>query len=122
MSRILVVEDDVDMRELYLDLLTEMGHEAVGASDGVSGLELAETLKPELVISDWRMPRMDGAELCKQLRRDDRFRDTRIILHSSEGTPVSQHADMCLRKLSDPEGFRRMVETALSATRIEDVA
>jgi CheY-like chemotaxis protein len=122
MSRILVVDDDQDLRELYMDLLREMGHLVVGAPEGVSGLELALALKPHLVLTDWRMPRMDGVELCKELRRYPQLRGTRIILHSSEGSPVSRHADVCMPKLSDPDAFLLTIEAMLTASDQEEVA
>jgi CheY-like chemotaxis protein len=122
MSRILVVDDDQDLRELYMELLKEQGHVVMGAADGAAGLELASALKPDLILTDWRMPRMDGVELCKELRRHVQLRGTRIILHSSEGTPVSRHADVCMPKISDPEAFMLVIEATLTASNTDEVA
>jgi CheY-like chemotaxis protein len=122
MSRILVVDDDPDLRELYIELLSELGHAVVGAPDGVVALELALSMRPELVLTDWRMPRMDGVELAKELRRSERLRGACIILHSSEGRPESRHADVCMSKLSDPEALRALVGELLASTRAGKVA
>ncbi len=122
MSGILVVDDDRDLRELYIELLKELGYEVVGAPDGLVALELALSLEPDLILTDWRMPHMDGVELCQQLRRSERLRSTRIILHSSEGTPKSWHADVCLSKLSDPEALRALVEALLTRSSAGKVA
>lgn len=122
MSSILVVDDDQDLRELYIELLRDLGHEVLGAADGLEALELAVSLEPELILTDWRMPRMDGLELCKEIRRIERLRSTRIILHSSEAVPKSWHADVCMSKLSDPEALRAIVESMLTQTRSGKVA
>jgi len=68
MMRILAVDDDLDTRLLMTRLLTKWGHEVLTASDGVEALELLKREHLQLVISDWLMPRMDGLELCRQIR------------------------------------------------------
>ncbi len=121
MSLVLVVDDDGDLRALYTELLQEQGHQVVGAPDGVAALELASRLKPELILTDWHMPRMDGIELCKALRRSALLRHTRIILHSSDDVPEPWHADLCLRKRGEPWLIERAVEALLAlpkATRM----
>jgi CheY-like chemotaxis protein len=87
MSLVLVVDDDIDLLNLYTDLLEEMGLEVISALDGVDALRLAIERKPQLVLTDWRMPRMDGIELCKALKRSSLLGRTRLILHSSEAIP-----------------------------------
>lgn len=114
MSLILIAEDDGDLRALYTELLEGRGHQVVGAADGVAALELAFRLKPELVLTDWHMPRMDGLELCKALRRNLLLRHTRIILHSSDDVPEPWHADLCLRKRGDPAHVELAVEALLA--------
>jgi len=66
--RILVVDDDKDMRLLIRSTLTGMGYEVLLASDGIEALSVLEREKIQLVISDWLMPKMDGLELCKRIR------------------------------------------------------
>jgi len=105
-----------------MELLTERGHVVVGAQDGVAGLEIASRLKPDLIVTDWRMPRMDGVGLCKEVRRHKQLYATRIILHSSEGTLVSRHADVCMPKISDPEAFMLVIEATLTVSDTENVA
>ena len=114
MSLILVVDDDGDLRALYTELLEEQGHQVVGAPDGLAALELASRHKPELVLTDWHMPRMDGIELCKALRRNVLLCHTRLILHSSDVVPEPWHADLCLRKTGDPSAIELAVEALLA--------
>jgi two-component system OmpR family response regulator len=68
MTRILVVDDDPHIRELVEVFLVQEGFEVVTATDGMHALEQLESSPADLVILDIMMPRMDGWELCKELR------------------------------------------------------
>lgn len=68
-SRILVVDDDDTVREVLRRYLTRDGHEVIEASDGITGLNLALTRQPELVVLDLMLPGMDGLEVCREIRR-----------------------------------------------------
>lgn len=68
MFRILVVEDNADMRELFCTVLTESGYQAIPAADGVEALDVMELEYIDLLIADIMMPRMDGYELTRSLR------------------------------------------------------
>ena len=69
MPIILIVEDEYSMRVALEDAFRHYGFEVVSASDGESGLKLAEEGKPDLIILDVMLPRIDGLEVCKQLRQ-----------------------------------------------------
>ena len=69
--RILVVEDDGELQQLFCRVLTRSGFHATGAFDGVEALELLEHQYFDLMISDIMMPRMDGYELVRTLREAD---------------------------------------------------
>jgi CheY-like chemotaxis protein len=67
--RILLIDDSREIRQLVAELLTRAGHEIVGqAADGRTGLEMALAQGPDLVITDWRMPVMDGLEVTRRIR------------------------------------------------------
>ncbi len=69
--RIMVVEDDFDMREVLVDLLTGSGFEVRAVEDGVAALRLLRTLPlPDLIMLDLMMPGMNGWQLLAELRRD----------------------------------------------------
>lgn len=68
MSRILVVEDEDSYREAIAYMLAKEGFEVSQAADGVAGLAEYERTGADLVLLDWMMPRMDGAEMCRRLR------------------------------------------------------
>ena len=68
MFRILVVEEDAELRELFRQVLGKNGYQAVGAADGVQALDALDNDYYDLIISDVMMPVMDGYELVRQLR------------------------------------------------------
>jgi DNA-binding response OmpR family regulator len=69
MSRILVVEDELPMRTALCDCLERQGYRVLLANDGESGLDKALKEKPDLVVLDIMMPRLDGFSVCAELRR-----------------------------------------------------
>ncbi len=68
MARVLIVDDTEIVRKALERALTKMGHCAVSTSDSVEALEMAVKDPPDLALLDFRMPRMDGAELYEELR------------------------------------------------------
>jgi DNA-binding response OmpR family regulator len=80
MAHILVVEDDRDVAALVEYRLRAAGHDVVVEVDGEAGLAAARLSVPDLVVLDWMMPRRNGLEVCIELRADDRFRTTKILM------------------------------------------
>ena len=68
MSRILIVEDEVDLSNLVAAHLRQDGHQVLQAFDGPSGLALVEGHDPHLVILDWMLPGLDGLAVCRRIR------------------------------------------------------
>lgn len=69
LSRILIVEDELPMRTALSDVLQAEGYRVLTASDGESGLERALQEKPDLILLDIMMPKLDGFTVCAELRR-----------------------------------------------------
>ena len=69
MTQILVVDDELAIREVLIEFLSEHGYEAEGAEDGPEGLEMAKRLKPQVILLDIAMPGMNGIETLKRLRQ-----------------------------------------------------
>ena len=68
-ARILIIEDELPMRTALADVLNGEGYRVLSASDGQSGLERAVAEKPDLILLDLMMPRLDGYAVCTELRR-----------------------------------------------------
>jgi len=83
MARILVIDDDEQMRLLLTNLLRRRGFEVLQAHDGLSALRLLESTPVDLVITDLVMPRMEGLETIRHLRAAGQ---TRIIAMSGSGS------------------------------------
>ncbi len=69
--KLLIVEDDRDLRNGLCDLLQAEGYETLAAADGVQGLELFTKSRPDFCVLDVMMPGMDGFELCRRIRQLD---------------------------------------------------
>jgi CheY-like chemotaxis protein len=68
--RVLVVDDDEDSVESLAALVALMGHESVAARDGAEALKLAASFRPDTVLLDLGMPRMNGFEVCRAIREE----------------------------------------------------
>src|SRR5580765_5891788 len=69
MSRILIIEDETPMRTALADVLAGEGYRALTAADGEAGLRKAVEEKPDLILLDIMMPKLDGFAVCAELRR-----------------------------------------------------
>lgn len=88
MQRILVIDDDENLRDTIGVMLERESFVPILASDGRSGFEKALTMEPDLILADLRLPGMSGAEVCKQLRADRV--QTPIIVLSAVGDEVDK--------------------------------
>lgn len=70
MAKIVVVEDEADLREILVDELEEMGHDIVQADDGEKGLTVILDQDPDLILADINMPKLNGRELRQRLLKD----------------------------------------------------
>src|SRR5918996_2218585 len=83
LMRILVVDDSSPHRRLLTALFGRAGHEVQTAGDGTVALEILERESIDAVVSDVRMPKMDGFQLCRTIRQDPRWRRLPFIFYSS---------------------------------------
>lgn len=67
-NKILIVEDDIDLSKIMRDFLTNDNYEVRQAYDGNDGIKLCETFNPDLIILDIMLPKVDGIEVCKNIR------------------------------------------------------
>jgi len=80
---VLIVDDEKDMRWLALAAVTGLGYDAVVASNGEEGMDLALRYRPELILTDAFMPKLDGREMCRRLKANPETASTKIIIATS---------------------------------------
>ena len=80
MSKIMVVDDEVEATTLYKEVLTMEGFEPIIENDSSKAMGVAEITSPDLFILDLMMPEPDGFKLCRMLRADARYKRTPIII------------------------------------------
>ncbi|NBD14978.1 MAG: response regulator [Cyanobacteria bacterium] len=110
MSTVLVVEDSVTQRQMISDLLKGSGLNAsvISVGDGVEALEQIKTQPPDIVVLDIVMPRMNGYEVCRQIKTDPNTENVPVIMCSSKGEEfdkywgMKQGADAYIAKPFEP--------------------
>lgn len=115
MARILIIEDEEDIRSLYRRLLKQGGHEVIEAADGDIGIALYRKELPDLIITDIIMPGKEGIETIMELRRD--FPDVKIIAVSGGGQVMP--GSVCL-KLAGKLGAAKTLAKPFSKQELLD--
>jgi diguanylate cyclase (GGDEF)-like protein/PAS domain S-box-containing protein len=82
-SKILIIDDTPDNLRLLRKMLNERGHQVFPAASGAAALQFLESTIPDLILLDIVMPQMNGYEVCKQLKANDRTRDIPVIFISA---------------------------------------
>jgi DNA-binding response OmpR family regulator len=93
-KRILVVDDEIYIVHILEFTLTMEGYEVITAGDGEEALRKMEQERPDLVVLDIMMPKLDGYEVCRRLREDEEFRMVPVILLSAKGRPIDRETGM----------------------------
>ena len=85
MKRILIIDDEQDMLDLLRPRLEAAGYEISTALDGQEGLNKAREEKPDLILLDVMMPKMDGYQVCRFLKFDEEYKHIPIVLLTARG-------------------------------------
>ena len=108
---ILVVERDPHVQELEAFFLERAGYGVEFARDGIHGLELVETLRPDIVITEILVPKLDGLSLCRRVKQNVDLAATSVLVFSilaAHARAVEAGADAFLMK---PLAEQKLVET-----------
>jgi DNA-binding response OmpR family regulator len=85
MARILIAEDEPDIRELVAFTLRFAGHEVITTSNGEEALHQALQIIPDIIIMDVRMPKMTGYDACRAMKADIALKDIPVVFLSAKG-------------------------------------
>jgi CheY-like chemotaxis protein len=125
--RVLLVDDDVDIREMCAEYLTTAGYEVLQAENGAEAIDVAIDREPDVIVMDVEMPVMDGLEAIQRLGADARTHAIPVVVLSANG--VVEHAKaervgctVCLVKPCDPYDLEGILRTLVGARRQEPVA
>jgi CheY-like chemotaxis protein len=87
---ILIVEDEPSNLKLVQDLLQLSGYETIGATDGKQGIELARTMKPDLILMDIMMPKMDGYTACNAIKKNKETQGIPVVMLTAMGYELNK--------------------------------
>ncbi len=85
MAKIVIAEDERDIRDLITFTLQFAGHEVVPTANGAEAVEAVRRELPDIVLMDVRMPRLTGYEACRQLKADEATKDIPVVFLSAKG-------------------------------------
>jgi len=88
--KILVIEDEEHIVELLKFNLESNGYDVVSASDGLEGLNMVKSERPDLILLDLMLPKMDGIEVCKQVKSDSDLQEIPIIMLTAKGSETDK--------------------------------
>jgi two-component system, OmpR family, response regulator MtrA len=123
MAKILVAEDDSDLRLLVSLKLESAGHQVISVEDGSSAATHCSAMRPDLVILDLMMPGMSGLEVCRFIRADPELAQTPVILLTARAQAADIEAgkaagvDEYLTKPFSPRELAGRVDSLLGVAR-----
>ena len=109
-KRILVVDDELDMRTFITTLLETSGYKPLSAVDGKEGMEVAREKKPSLIILDVMMPNESGISMYRELKNDPELKDIPVIMVSALSKKTFFHSQKVLdeyegEKIPEPAAY-----------------
>jgi DNA-binding response OmpR family regulator len=120
MTKILIAEDEPDIRELVAFTLRFGGYEVVTATNGEEAVNLARQENPDLILLDVRMPRMTGYDACREIKADPNLKMTPVVFLSAKGQEseiqagIESGAEEYLLKPFAPDQLTRRVQAILA--------
>ena len=120
-KKVLIVDDEKDLVDMLKLRIEAMGYEVYSAFDGQEGLAKAREIKPDLIVLDIMMPKMNGYEVCRFLKFDDEFKDIPIIMLTARGQEADKQlgeevgADEYITKPFDSNELVEKIKSILEA-------
>ena len=126
-KKVLVVDDDPDVRTFNVAVLEENGYEALVATNGEEGMELVKKHKPDLLLLDVLMPRESGIRMYREIKTDKSLKHTPIIIMSGIAEKSFLRSQKALTEFGgaavpEPEGYlEKPVDAEVLAAKIKEI-
>lgn len=92
-KKILLADDEEDIRTVIKFCLTKAGYQVIYAMNGQEAVALAGQEEPDLILMDYKMPLLDGAEACRQIKGNPRLKDIPIIFMTASSMTISENLE-----------------------------
>ena len=122
-TKVLIADDEEDIKEIMQMFLESQGYEVETAFDGLSALDQVRTWNPDVILLDIMMPVMDGIQVCEKIKGDPSTKHIPVIMVSAaskrdmEGPAFEAGADEYVVKPFDPAELGKVVERCLAKSR-----
>lgn len=84
-KKVLVIDDEVDLTETLTFRLQAAGYEVFAAHDGQEGMKMVREVNPDIILLDVMMPKLDGYQVCRLLKFDEKFKNIPVIMLTARG-------------------------------------
>ena len=124
-KKILVADDEIHIVQVLVIKLRNNGYDVISAEDGQQAFELALKEKPDIIVTDYQMPKMTGLELVKKLRKTDETKDIPVIILTARSFAIEKQEQetlkiaKCLSKPFSPKELLNTVESVLCETALK---
>lgn len=121
-KKILIIDDEKDLLDAVTFRLQANGYELIGAYDGQEGLDKARKEKPDLIILDLMLPKIDGYKVCRMLKLDEKYKKIPIILFTARAQEEDKKlgrdagADSYITKPFEPQVLLGKIKDLLKET------
>lgn len=118
-KKILIVDDSITILEIVKKFIKNKSYEIMTANNGVSGLKIAQLEKPDVVLLDIMLPKMDGYTVCRKIKDDPQLSSTKVIMFSVKSDKESRDianaagADYFLMKETEMEKISQTIDSII---------
>jgi CheY-like chemotaxis protein len=121
--KVLLIDDDDDSRALYVYMLAAAGYKVRAVSNGLEALAEIQVNRPDMVVTDIRMPVLDGLDLIVAIRSNDELADLPVVAITSYGDGLKEEARTAgatdvIDKPTEIERMREVIDAAVSRPRL----
>lgn len=120
MAKILIIDDSSTITQMLAAFLKKEGHDIITAGEGVTGVKMAQSEKPDVILLDIMLPKLNGFEVCNMLKMDSLYAHIKIIMFTAKASEETRSlsletgADAYLTKDTDPDKILDAVNKLLN--------